>query len=69
MAKKIDLYSDDAMNALYQAILDNADESYPDEKDFDNYHMYKFIEETPRTSLVALIVDKLRENGWDIVEK
>jgi len=67
--EKINLFSDKAMNALYQAILDNADELFPKEITSDNYHMYKWIEETPRSSMVAFIVDKLRENGFDIVEK
>ena len=69
----VKLYSEPAYDALYQAILDCADDEAESNGELDqitdeNYHMYKFLE-TPRASLVAFIVDKLRENGWDIVEK
>ena len=71
--EKIDIFGgegSDANNALYQAILDCADDECPDEpRTPDNYHMYKFLNEVPRASLVCHIVDKLRENGFDIVKK
>ena len=64
---KIDLYSDDSMNALYQAILDCANDEYPESsRGPENYHMYTWIEETPRSSMCCRIVNKLRENGWNI---
>ena len=67
-------FADGSMNALGQSILDCADDYMEcngklDKIDSDNYHVYEFLEETPRTSLVAEIVNKLRENGWDIVRK
>lgn len=42
-----------AMNALYEAI--------------EECGSYSFLESTPRTSLTVELVDKLRENGFDIV--
>ncbi|MCD6434971.1 MAG: hypothetical protein J7L15_01065 [Clostridiales bacterium] len=68
----IKLYSEPAFDALYQAILDCADDDMEvngklDKIDSDNYHMYNFLKETPRSSLVCHIVDKLRENGFDII--
>jgi hypothetical protein len=74
--EKINLFGDDpdnANNALYQAILDCADDEAESNGELDkiteeNYHMYKFLD-TPRTSLVCFLVDKLRENGFDIVRK
>ena len=70
----IKVFSEPAFDALYQAILDCADDDMEcdgklEEIDVDNYHMYKFLSETPRSTLVAFVVDKLRENGFDIVEK
>ncbi len=50
----------DGYNALYQAILDCGEEDY---RKGDHYD---FLENTPITSLVAEIVDKLRQNGFDI---
>lgn len=67
--RTINNYSDEAMNQLYRALLECADDTYPDQKkDPDNYHMYQYMNETPRTSFVAEIVNKLRENGFNIVK-
>ena len=70
----IKVFSEPAFDALYQAILDCADDEAESNGELDqitegNYHMYKFLSETPRSTLVAFVVDKLRENGFDIVEK
>lgn len=62
----IKLYTDPACNALYQAIMDCADEHYG--PDPDHYNMYEYLEKTPRASLVAEIVQKLEANGFKIVE-
>lgn len=43
-----------AMNALYQAVEDCGG--------------YYFLETTPRTTLTVVLVEKLRENGFDITK-
>lgn len=68
------LFSDAAMNALYQALNDCAADDQecagkPRPEDKDRYDVYEYLEKTPRTSLIALLVEKLRENGFDITEK
>ncbi len=34
----------------------------------DEYPEYDFIQNTPRTSLVVFLVDKIKELGYDIVK-
>ena len=66
---KVSLFSTAECNALYQAILDCADDACRGQVfDRDNHHIYQYLEQTPRTSLVAQIVDKLRKNGFEIKE-
>jgi hypothetical protein len=50
-------------NALYQAILDCGEQDYRKEGH------YGFLENTPITSLTSEIVDKLRENGFEIMKR
>lgn len=70
MSKSVSLFSDEGMNALYQAIRDCAtDSTSPIAPDFGDYHMYTYLENTPRCSMVAEVVDKLRVNGWDITKR
>lgn len=66
MIRKADLFGgkgSEGYNALYQAILDCGEE------DSRKEGHYGFLENTPITSLTSEIVDKLRENGFDIVAK
>jgi hypothetical protein len=54
--------------ALWNALHCLADEQgYP--TPYFNTKVYNYLEDTPRTSLVVELVDKLNEMGYQIVKK
>jgi hypothetical protein len=55
---------------LYDCAADDVQsKGKPRPTDHDRYDVYAYLHDMPRTSLVAELVDKLRENGFDIVVK
>jgi hypothetical protein len=71
MSKKADLFSCVQCNALYQALLDcSEDESKMLNRlmDADRYDVYEYMSKSARTSFIAELVQKLKENGFEIVE-
>ena len=65
-------FSDEQMNILYSTIMECGKDLAASEKrklDDAGYYMYDFLRETPRSSLVAEIVNKLNEEGYEIKKK
>lgn len=60
--KLVDLFVGEPENALMTALYNAAEAQYP----MENGKLYKFLEETPKTSLVAEIVQELTRLGYAI---
>jgi len=69
--KIVDTYGCEQCNILYSALRECAKDWAQVNKvelDPDDYYMYGYMKEMPRSSFTALLVDKMNDNGFKIVE-
>jgi hypothetical protein len=69
MTLKPNLFCCTQCDELYRAIRDCANDTYSESTECETNKMYMYLESTPRTSLAAELVQKLNENGFEIVKK
>lgn len=63
---KCDMFEGEQENALMSALMEASGANFLDR---DNELIYKFLEDTPKTSLIVDLVQNLNNLGYKIVSK